>query len=158
MKAVAVLELNNSKISWNELLHIWHSLLSMTLSTVLHVRMQNVDHSKDYCHLHLHQSQDSLQATHHQPLLHLPHHHNHQIHWCQMSSKITPFYSTKTICAFLTFCYNIVGMMNNARGVKNYVFLLLIIIAHKVNYQTNLCILRINILIIIKPQWNTPFA
>ena len=55
-------------------------------------------------------------------------------------------------------CYNIVGMMNNARGVKNYVFLLLIIIAHKVNYQTNLCILRINILIIIKPQWNTPFA
>ena len=78
----------------------------MTLSTVLHVRMQNVDHSKDYCHLHLHQSQDSLQATHHQPLLHLPLQHNHQIHWCQMSSKITPFYSTKTICAFLTFCYN----------------------------------------------------
>ena len=54
--------------------------------------------------------------------------------------------------------FNIVRMMNNARGVKNYVFLLLIIIAHKVNYQTNLCILRINILIIIKPQWNTPFA
>ena len=53
----------------------------------------------DCCHLHLHQSQDSLQATHHQPLPHLlpPQQHNHQLHSCQMFSKITPFLFLKKI-------------------------------------------------------------